>query len=84
MPNVVAATELIIRLYGITLFSVHGDFKESMSTLPFNNKLWLQFLQLSGKIGVDVFVIISGYFLISSKKIKLVKVLKFWSQSILK
>lgn len=63
-------------------FSVHGDFKESMSTLPFNNKLWLQFLQLGGKIGVDVFVIISGYFLISSKKIKLDKVLKFWLQLI--
>ncbi|WP_080703498.1 acyltransferase [Streptococcus equinus] len=63
-------------------FSVHGDFKEYMLTIPFNNKLWLQFLQLGGKIGVDVFVIISGYFLISSKKLKLVKVLNFWSQLI--
>ena len=43
-------------------FSVHGGFSFSTITV---NSLWIQFMQNGGKIGVDVFVLISGYFLIS-------------------
>lgn len=60
-------------------FSVHGGFdvlKESVSL----NRIWVQFLQMGGKIGVDIFVIISGYFLISSKGLKVSKILKLLIQ----
>lgn len=58
-------------------FSVHGGF-DSLDSITMFNKVWLQFIQLGGKIGVDIFVIISGYFLIQSSKNKLSKVLKLW------
>jgi surface polysaccharide O-acyltransferase-like enzyme len=35
---------------------------------------------MGGKIGVDIFVLISGYFLVTSSKIKIFKILKLWLQ----
>ena len=60
-------------------FSVHGGFDFSTDTITFN-RLWIQFIQIGGKIGVDLFVLISGYFLISQKSIKTKKVIKLWGQ----
>lgn len=60
-------------------FSVHGGFKFSESSITIN-RLWMQFFQMGGKIGVNVFVLISGYFLIASSKLKISKVLKLWFQ----
>lgn len=60
-------------------FSVHGDF-DFLETSFTMNRLWVQFLQIGGKIGVNIFVIISGYFLITSNGIKVSKVLKLWLQ----
>jgi surface polysaccharide O-acyltransferase-like enzyme len=60
-------------------FSVHGgfDFALDSVTVP---RLWIQFIQMGGKIGVDIFVLISGYFLVTSSKIKIFKILKLWLQ----
>jgi len=60
-------------------FSLHGrfDFSTASITLP---RLWVQFIQIGGKIGVDVFVLISGYFLIHAESIKFTKILKLWLQ----
>lgn len=60
-------------------FSIHGGFEFSVSEISIN-KLWIQFIQLGGKIGVNIFVLISGYFLINAKKTKINKVLKLWIQ----
>ncbi|WBB07059.1 acyltransferase [Streptococcus alactolyticus] len=60
-------------------FSVHGGFDFSSTSFSVN-RLYIQFLAMGGKIGVDIFVIISGYFLITSNKINIAKVLKFWLQ----
>lgn len=60
-------------------FSVHGGFNILKTSFTIN-RLWIQFLQFGGKIGVNIFVIISGYFLITSKGIKISKVLKLWLQ----
>ena len=60
-------------------FSVHGNFKFPIDTLTVN-RLWTQFIQMGGKIGVDIFVLISGYFLVSSVTIKKEKVIKLWLQ----
>lgn len=59
-------------------FSVHGNFE--LSKTLFLNNIWLQFLSSGGKIGVNVFVMISGYFLISSKDISTKKILKLLMQ----
>ena len=60
-------------------FSVHGGFKFLISDVSIN-KFWIQFLQLGGKIGVNIFVLISGYFLINTKKVQINKILKLWIQ----
>ena len=59
--------------------SVHGlfDFQTSEITI---NSLWIQFLSIGGKIGVNIFVLISGYFLIKEKSTKIGKILKLWMQ----
>ena len=40
----------------------------------------MQLLALGGKIGVDIYVLISGYFLITSKEVKLNKLIRMWLQ----
>ncbi|MCM1262516.1 MAG: acyltransferase [Butyrivibrio sp.] len=59
-------------------FVIHGGFDFSTETVS-ANRLWVQFLQSGGKLGVDIFVLISGYFLIESE-FKLSKLLKLWLQ----
>lgn len=44
------------------------------------NYLFLNFLELFGKVGVDIFILISGYFLIEKDDIKVSKVIKLWLQ----
>lgn len=60
-------------------FSVHGGFEFPIDTISIN-KLWIQFIQIGGKIGVNVFVLISGYFLVTSSTLKTNKVVKIWVQ----
>ena len=60
-------------------FSIHGDFVMKVSSLSLNT-FFLQFLKLGGKIGVNIFVLISGYFLINSDCVKLKKIMKLWCQ----
>lgn len=55
-------------------FSVHGKFV--LKTTEFLNTVWLQLLSSGGKIGVNIFVIISGYFLIKSENINIKKLIK--------
>lgn len=62
-------------------FASHGGFSfdAKVLTVP---RLWYYFILMGGQIGVDVFILISGYFLAvsSSKNFNLKKVLKFWGQ----
>ena len=44
------------------------------------NEFWVLFLKIGGKIGVNIFVLISGYFLIDAKTLKTSKALKLWVQ----
>lgn len=60
-------------------FSWYGDFNFSTSAISIN-RLWTQFMQLGGKFGVNIFVLISGYFLIKSPSIKINKMVKLWFQ----
>lgn len=60
-------------------FALFGAFGFSETTVSIN-KLWIQFIQIGGKIGVNIFILISGYFLINEKSIKINKIIKFWLQ----
>lgn len=62
-------------------FAVHGKFDwEVSSVLP--TRFWYNFLVMGGKIGVDIFVLISGYYLINNKKksTELERIVKFVGQ----
>jgi len=62
-------------------FATHGDFNfdKTSITIP---RLWWHFIEMGGNFGVDVFILISGYFLINDTKltINLRKCLKLWGQ----
>ena len=62
-------------------FAVHGDFsfENNMISIP---RLWIDLISMGGKIGVDVFVLISGYFLVNDneKLFNCRKILKFVGQ----
>ena len=60
-------------------FSVHGGFQFDTSYIGIN-RIWIQYLQLGGKIGVDIFVLISGYYLVSRTSSLTYKALKLWLQ----
>ena len=60
-------------------FARHSGFDFPTSSISVN-RLWIRFILLGGKIGVNVFVIISGYFLATSKSTKAGKILKLWLQ----
>ena len=64
-------------------FATHGGFSFDATTLSIP-RFWLNFLQMGGDLGVDVFVLISGYFLIKSNGIifDFKRILKYWGQVI--
>lgn len=73
----------IISMIMITFhhFAYHGGFEwaENELTIP---HYWYNFIVMGGKIGVDIFVLISGYFLINDKDslFNFKRILKFWGQ----
>ena len=56
-----------------------GGFEFDTNSLSLN-RLWVQFIQIGGKIGVVIFIYISGYFLVKADEIKTAKVIKLWLQ----
>ncbi len=60
-------------------FSVHGgfEFPKSLSDITIN-RLWTQFILMGGGLGNDIFVLISGYFLVKSRAMKVSKVFDLW------
>lgn len=62
-------------------FSVHGAFVYDHTQVTFN-RLFLQVLSMGGNLGVNLFVLISGYFLIKSSGVKIKKLLSLWLQMV--
>ncbi len=61
-------------------FAIHGGFAfETTLSIP---RLWYNLIVMGGKIGVNIFVLISGYFLINndSKTFDVNKIIKFIGQ----
>ena len=67
---------LLIITYHYALFS---NFRFSAGTLSFN-RLFYQSMLLDGKTGVNLFVMISGYFMVKSRGVRTSKVLQLWGQ----
>lgn len=59
--------------------AVHSSFNFAFDSISFN-RLWIQFIQMGGKIGVNIYVLISGYFLITANSVKTNKIIKLWLQ----
>lgn len=62
-------------------FMVHGDFSYEAGDMSVN-RLWTYFLMMGGKIGVNLFVLISGYYMVKSPGGKTGKVVRIWLQLI--
>ncbi len=61
-------------------FCYHGHFIFPADSITMN-KMWIQFWESGGKIGVNIFVLISGYFLIGkTNSMNVNKALKLWLQ----
>lgn len=60
-------------------FVVHGDFDYPPGVID-EEKLWTQFLKIGGKIGVDIFCLITGYFSVKKECIELKKIARIWIQ----
>lgn len=62
-------------------FAYHSNFdwQSTGVTLP---RLWYNFIAMGGQVGVDVFVLITGFFLINSNSTSFhfKRILKFWGQ----
>jgi len=60
-------------------FSVHGGFYFQSASLT-GNMLFLQLLSIGGKVGVNLFVMVTGYFTILSESWRPEKIVKLWLQ----
>ncbi|OUM62234.1 hypothetical protein PIROE2DRAFT_11551, partial [Piromyces sp. E2] len=86
-PKIRQSNFELLRIIAILLiithhFAVHGGMEFDTKKVFFN-RLWIQFITIGGKMSVNVFILISGYFLIYSKKFKIKKFLKFELQMIM-
>lgn len=73
----------IIAMFCIVLchFATHGGFEFDPQTLSLSRVWWL-LIEMGGNVGVNVFVLISGYFLIGSQSglFNGRRILRFWRQ----
>lgn len=60
-------------------FGVHSGFYYPANEITVN-RLWIQFISIGGKLGVNLFVLISGYFLINTQSLSVKKILKLMGQ----
>ena len=73
----------ILAMTGIVMshFSFHGGFDFPPDRISVN-RLWMQFFVILGKTASNIFVIISGYFLVASKKFNVVRLFRLWLQTV--
>ena len=62
-------------------FAYHGNFEWNYNEITIPH-LWYNFILMGGKVGVNIFVLISGFFLIENTErlYQPKKLLKFWGQ----
>lgn len=62
-------------------FCVHSSFLYDVNVLSIN-RLWYEFLYTGGKIGVNIFILITGYFSFRNVTLKMGKLFQFYFQII--
>ena len=62
-------------------FAVHTGL--DISQMSYTNNLWISFLRNGGKIGVNLFVLISGYFLVNKSSYKSANILKLYIKALI-
>lgn len=60
-------------------FVVHGEFGFQAGVFSLSH-IYLNIFSMGGKIGVNIFVLISAYFLLDSPSFRISKVIKLWAQ----
>lgn len=63
-------------------FAFYGEFAWNPTDVTLS-QMWCKFISMGGKVGVNVFLLISGYYLVSDNSDKVInigKVLKIWGQ----
>lgn len=55
----------------------HGGFDFPVDSITLN-RLWQQFIGMGGGLGNSIFVMLSGYFLINSREVKISRVINLW------
>ena len=75
--------ELLRIISMIMIIAYHYSIKGQggyISEMPIANKMFVEEVSMFGKIGVNLFVLITGYFGIQSREIKIIKMLKLECQ----
>lgn len=64
-------------------FATHGSFSFDKSTITIP-RLWWNVIEMGGNFGVDVFILISGYFMVNNTNLTFNKkrALKIWGQAL--
>ena len=83
-PNLRKSNFELLRIIAMTMIiahhvAVHSGFSFASDSISVN-RLWIQLIEMGGKIGVNIFVLISGYFMITANSIKTTKVINLWLQ----
>ena len=60
-------------------FAFHGELSYEGAGLSAPH-LWYNLIIMDGKTGVNIFVLISGYFLVNDKELSLKRLLKLWGE----
>ena len=63
-PNIRKSNIELLRIVAMVIivmhhFAIHGGFAFSSETISIN-RLWVQFITMGGRLGVNIFVLISG------------------------
>ena len=74
----------LLRIFAMLLiighhFAVHSGFVYPNDAVSLG-RLWIQFLTIGGKLGVNIFVLISGWFLSAEKHFRTKKAIRLWLQ----
>ncbi len=72
----------LLRIIGMLIivahhFSVHGGFNFPATSITLN-RLWQQFIYMGGSLGNNIFVMLSGYFLIKSHDVNYRRLFELW------
>lgn len=74
----------LLRIFALLLIighhlAVHSGFSYPNDAVSVN-RLWIQFLTIGGKLGVNIFILISGWFLSAEESFRTKRAIRLWLQ----